>query len=68
MWYFGFQKSQKMKTIPKILMQKQFWKIFFYKKNVFEFFAQKVTNFCSKKKNVKKYFFYKNKFGKNFFL
>jgi hypothetical protein len=49
-------------------MQKQFWKIFFYKKNVFEFFSQKVTNFCSKKKNEKKIFFLQKQIWKNFFL
>ena len=40
---------------------------FLEKTNVFEFVVQKVTNFCSKKKNEKKYCFYKNKFGKKFF-
>jgi hypothetical protein len=51
-----------------IFMQKHLWKIFKKKKQMFLIFCPKKSlNSAVKKKGKNKIFFYKNKFGKNFF-
>ena len=77
-FHFFFTHFLGQKIQKNIFFLKKYFPKLFLHKNIFlNLCAQKVTKFCSKKKNEKKiflcknnfgkYFFYKNKFGKNFF-